>query len=92
MRVAGSEKSFVTSKELYEFSRKKFTPTYASTIITKSDSTMQQEKGDIKINFWYLSETEIKQYFEKYLSRRWGTRSSTGPIYGKKNLYFSKKI
>jgi hypothetical protein len=91
MRVAGPEKSLVTPKELYEFSRNKFAPKYSSTNITKSDST-QQQKGDAKIHIWYLSETEIKQHFEKYLSRRCDARSSTGPIHGKKNFYFSKKI
>ncbi|CAF1553570.1 unnamed protein product, partial [Didymodactylos carnosus] len=81
MRAGSPEKSFLTPIEFYNFSKQKFAPKCLSTTTIQPDSTIQQQK-EVKIHIWYLSGTEIKQHFEKYLSGRWEARSCTGPING----------
>jgi hypothetical protein len=83
MRAGGPEKSFVTPAEFYNFSKQKFAPKCLpkTTTTTQLDPTTDQRK-EVKIHIWYLSESDIKVHFEKYVSDRWEVLSSTGPIHG----------
>ncbi|CAF4530348.1 unnamed protein product, partial [Rotaria sp. Silwood2] len=81
MRAGGPEKSFLTPEEFYKFLKQKFCSKPKNPTPNTSDVTTVDIIDAEKIQIWYLSETDINQHFDKYLSQRSETRPSTGPIF-----------
>ncbi|CAF3654635.1 unnamed protein product [Rotaria socialis] len=81
MRADGPQKSFLTPVEFYKFLKQKFCSKPKNPTPNTSDVSTVDIIDTEKIQIWYLSETDINQHFDKYLSQRSETRPPTGSIF-----------
>ncbi|CAF4861740.1 unnamed protein product [Rotaria socialis] len=81
MRADAPQKSFLTPVEFYKFLKQKFCSKPKNPTPNTSDVSTVDIIDTEKIQIWYLSETDINQHFDKYLSQRSETRPPTGPIF-----------
>ncbi|CAM4988043.1 unnamed protein product [Rotaria socialis] len=81
MRADAPQKSFLTPVEFYKFLKQKFCSKPKNPTPNTSDVSTVDIIDTEKIQIWYLSETDINQHFDKYLSQRSETRPPTGSIF-----------
>ncbi|CAF4054587.1 unnamed protein product, partial [Rotaria magnacalcarata] len=92
MRADGPQKSFLTPVEFYKFLKQKFCSKPKNPTPNTSDVSTVDITDTEKIQIWYLSETDINQHFDKYLSQRSETRPPTGPIFGIRSYHHFQPI
>ncbi|CAF4952610.1 unnamed protein product, partial [Rotaria socialis] len=92
MRADGPKKSFLTPVEFYKFLKQKFCSKPKNPTPNTSDISTVDIIDTEKIQIWYLSETDINQHFDKYLSQRSETRPPTGPIFGIRSYHHFQPI
>ncbi|CAF4418523.1 unnamed protein product [Rotaria magnacalcarata] len=82
MRADGPQKALLSPVEFYDFLKQKFCSKSTNSILDMPHIHIGQIANTEKIPIWYLSEFNISEHFDEYLSDRCKTRPSTGPIFG----------